>query len=341
MIWIISINIILFGCGDSTKANTDSVPWDSAVLDSADSADTADMVVLEEVDADGDGYPAWNSTRNFEIADCDDADPTVTPWTERWIPKGYFYQGQNNAPFTSPQIEVYVSSYCIDIYEVTNQEFVAFMMEQKALGLNNQTRDGKPLFDFEDMDDIFPERILRNGQGFVSSIGYENHPVTEVWKWSADAFCGYYGKKLPTEAEWEKAARGPDKNTFPWGEEQPNCTIANFGTPTSQCVGDTMPVGSYPLGVSPYGVFDMAGNVSEFVSDWFQAEYYSQSPLIDPQGPETGYYNDGQGNEFVAIIAKSGNHATSAQELQSSFRTPEPETATSNGVGFRCARALE
>ena len=118
--------------------------------------------------------------------------------------------------------------------------------------------------------------------GFGVMEGYEAHPVNEVFKWSGDAYCEFKGQMLPTEAQWEKAARGDDGRQFPWGNADPDCNLTNFGFIGEQCIGDTIPVGSYPEGASPYGVHDMAGNIAEWVSDWFGMDYYAHSPTLDP-----------------------------------------------------------
>ena len=306
----------------------------------ADASDQHNQEIVEEIDEDGDGFPLWSSSTDVERADCDDSDANITPAELRYIPSGSFLRGQDNTPWSSPQREIVLSDYCIDTYEVTNQEFVEFMVAQLTLGFDNTTEDGQELFDLDDDDDVFPERIIVTSTGFGVMAGFEQHPVTEVFKWSGDAYCSWRGGTLPTEAQWEKAARGTDGNRFPWGDDDPNCDLTNFGFIGEQCIGDTVPVGTYEDGVSPFGVHDMAGNVAEWVTDWFGMDYYAQSPDLDPQGPDAGWFDDGQGNAFEARIVRSGNHATGLGDIQTHYRQPEPVDGSSNGIGFRCARSL-
>ena len=316
---------------------------DTAIVqDTAGEQDTGteDIEVMEEVDADGDGYPLWSSTVDLERADCDDNNPDVTPLTERYIPAGEFLRGENNTPWSSPQRTIELSDYCIDVYEVTNQQFSDFLNDMLELGFDNVTEDGLELYDSDDDDDVFPERIVMTHTGFGVMEGYDQHPVNEVFKWSGDSYCEFMDQYLPTEAQWEKAARGDDGRRFPWGNSDPTCTLTNFGFIGEQCTGDTVPVGSYPDGVSPYGVHDMAGNIAEWVSDWFGMDYYADSPTVDPLGPDTGWFDDGQGNAFEARVVRSGNHATGVGDIQTHYRQPEPVGASSNGIGFRCVRSL-
>jgi formylglycine-generating enzyme required for sulfatase activity len=236
-----------------------------------------------------------------------------------------------------------LSSYCIGVYEVQNSDFVLFMNEQRDLGFENQTLDGQPLFDFEDNDDPYPERILDNGIIYTVQEGYQTHPVVEVYRWSAQSYCAWLGQRLPTEAEWERAARGDEGEIYPWGDAQADCSKSNYwpqNPPQDPCVDDTKPVGSYPAGM--WEIYDMAGNVSEWVSDWYQASYYEESPIENPTGPQNGWAEDPMNPEgFEAALARGGSLGSGSGSLRSFHRVPEPVDATSNGLGFRCVFGVQ
>jgi len=157
------------------------------------------------------------------------------------------------------------------------------------------------------------------------------HPVTNVTIVQAGQFCTFVGGRLPTEAEWEKAARGTATRRFPWGPATQSCLLANYGG----CRGGTAPVGSYPAGAGPFGTEDMAGNVSEWVSDFYGSTYYSDlrdielitSPATDPPGPATGTDRITRGGDWM-----------DTGSVRTSRRVTVVPSTSSPRIGFRCVR---
>ncbi|MBI4233123.1 MAG: SUMF1/EgtB/PvdO family nonheme iron enzyme [Chloroflexi bacterium] len=214
------------------------------------------------------------------------------------VPAGEFMMGSNEGDSNKkPARAVYLNVYYIDKYEVTVEQYRACVEADVC------------------------RKPVTGGLCNWGKFDREDHPINCVTWNLAKGYCTWVGKRLPTEAEWEKAARGTDGRTYPWGEGKDE-SKANYS-------GDeTRPTGSYPAGVSPYGVHDMAGNVWEWVADWFDEGYYSRSPSRNPRGPETGEYR----------TVRGGSWRDHAYFVQASDRYYYSPTITDSNVGFRCAQ---
>jgi formylglycine-generating enzyme required for sulfatase activity len=198
----------------------------------------------------------------------------VSPSKMMLVPEGIFSMGCDSGqkrkkcePDELPLHKVFINEYSIDQTEVTIAQYNQCV--QSSACQFPQVSSSKTRLDYF----INPE--------------YANFPVVGVtWQDAAD-YCTWAGKRLPTEAEWEKAARGDqDLRMFPWGNQMPSCDLFNIDIISGSCRGDTTAVGAYPDSASPYGVLDMLGNVEEWVADWYSKSYYYQSPYQNPIGTD-------------------------------------------------------
>ncbi len=226
-----------------------------------------------------------------------------------YIPAGEFSMGAGDDDLEAGDSErpihvVYLSAYWIDQTEVTNG------MYNRCVQAGACQPPG--------------ERGSRTRTTYFADPAFELFPVIDVsWEDAAD-YCSWAGRRLPSEAEWEKAARGTDGRLYPWGNSQPGIRLANF----DNILGDTEQTGVHPAGASPFGILDMAGNVSEWVADWFQANTYLESLYKNPIGPTSG--------EFRLIRGGSWFH--SARSLRVSSRLWNYPDLQADTLGFRCAK---
>ena len=219
------------------------------------------------------------------------------------VPAGYFTMGSREGGWAErPQHRVWLDEFCIDKYEVTNRQYDEFV---------RTTGHIRPKF---------------REDGRYNS---PDQPVVGVSWDDADAYCKWAGKRLPTEAEWEKAARGgAEGRRFPWGDEGATGK-AVFGQDMN--TGSPSAVGKYPP--NGYGLYDMAGNVWEWCADWYDMEYYRVSPERNPQGPASGKDRVARGGSWIG----SGIAELYDDVLRCAFRRRHPPADKSDDFGFRCA----
>ncbi|HHT9110517.1 MAG TPA: SUMF1/EgtB/PvdO family nonheme iron enzyme [Candidatus Brocadiaceae bacterium] len=243
---------------------------------------------------------------------------------EKWghmilISAGKFIMGSGEDEFIkeeSPQHEVYLDAYYIDKYEVTNAQYWEFIQYIKRTGDHSKCHPGEPKG-----KDHTPG-TLHTGWDYPY-YDYPDYPVCRVDWYDAYAYAAWAGKRLPTEAEWEKASRGTDGRRFPWGNVW-DVKKCNSGT------NAPLTVGSFEQGNSVYGCADMSGSVSEWCSDWYHPEYYQNTPSMNPKGPE---------NSTGLRIIKGGSlFAPYVYKMRCAVRMFGKLEEKNKSIGFRCAK---
>ena len=227
------------------------------------------------------------------------------------IPAGEFLmgsKGEKGRRDEKPQRKIFLDTYEIDMHEVSNKSYLNFI---------HKTQRKEPPNPYS--------------KGLLSEItGIENLPVVQVTWYDAVDYCRWAGKKLPTEAQWEKAARGEKGLVFPWGNTSPSMEKINFqknweGTKT------LWPVNEGFNSSSPYGLKGMAGNVREWVRDWYAPDYFETGPKKNPNGPEKG----------ILKVIKGGSWHSFKADVRSAARGKGGFALKTDGIGFRCARTVK
>ena len=250
--------------GDGKRDSSDD-DWDNDGVSNADeTAQGSDPLNKASVPADLDGdkiYDYLDADRDHDGQEVeegtdptDEHDPSLNPWVT--IPGGTFMMGQDGV--ATPVHQVTLSAYRIQKYEVTAGDYSDCVTAGECTVANT------------------------GGSCTYQAAGKEDHPINCVDWHQARAYCQWLGGELPTEAQWEYAARGNDGRTYPWGNEAPNSTRLNY----EGKIGHTTAVGTYPTGISPFGLFDMAGNIWEWTLDWYSS--YPSVAQLDPTGPGSG-----------------------------------------------------
>lgn len=234
------------------------------------------------------------------------------------IPPGEFTMGSDQYSAEKPVQKIYLDAYYIDKYLVSNNQFQNFV--EKTKYKTDAEREGAGMVRIGRRWKKVEGASWKMPDGLTAIDGRENHPVSQVSYNDALKYCQWTKKDLPTEAQWEKAARGPDGNEYPWGEQEPNDTMANF----DNLIGTTAPVTTYEKGQSVYGVFDMAGNVYQWVKDWYSV---GERQAKNPTGPASGKERVIKGGSFIEGI----------ESLRSPNRDRYEPGYSSFLFGFRCA----
>ena len=220
---------------------------------------------------------------------------------QMFVPAGEFLMGVQKESFIAPAHKVYLDAFWIDMTEISN-EMYALCVEAGICK---------------------PPALSYLSDSHYGDEAFRKHPVVYVTWLQARDYCEWAGRRLPTEAEWEKAARGTDNRPYPWGKDHPDPGLVNF----DNMIASTTPVYWFPFGASPYGILNMAGNVREWVWDWYADDYYQISPSQNPMGPEEGKKRSLRGGSFIDI----------SRRVRVDNRLSHDPYSPGYNRGFRCA----
>jgi serine/threonine-protein kinase len=304
------ILLVVTAC-QSTPTVTPTIPETPAPQETATTASTEVIPPMPTQAA-----TAASASENIKISPDDGM-------TQLFVPAGVLFMGGMDVYRESDEVpvhEVKLNAFWIDQVEVTNGMYNLCVQAGSCRTPVKINSDNRP--------------------EYFGNPEFQDYPVVNVTWYDANAYCLWAERRLPTEAEWEYAARGSDKRNFPWGDEPPN----QYNSNSINIVGDTSRVGSYPEGMSPFGALDMAGNVWEWVADRYRPDYYAKSPAENPTGPadEDVFTNlrvmrGGSFQEDWTILRLS-NRAFLAGPNPSAQPTDEAYYGDSSAkIGFRCA----
>ncbi|MFO7583531.1 MAG: formylglycine-generating enzyme family protein [Anaerolineales bacterium] len=296
--------LFLSACGAGSEAQPTAIPLATA-------APTAVPVAV----------PTERPLQNAQLGD--ERASSVDGMAQVFIPAGSFQMGgldQDAKANEKPARPVSISAFWMDKLEVTNAMYSLCVQAgvcQLPRDLGSATRPS-----------------------YFANAEFADYPVIFVSWEDAKTYCNWAGRRLPTEAEWEYAARGSDFRRYPWGDQSPTNNLANY----DYGVRDTMRVGSYPSGASPFGVLDMAGNVWEWVADFYNESYYEGGPSQDPRGPATASVHGlrrsirgGSWADAYKEVRVSNRGFSLSPDLTADSKSEKYKGEANNRIGFRCA----
>jgi len=238
-----------------------------------------------------------------------------------YIPAGEFLMGSNEYDNEKPPHKVYLDAYYIDKYEVTNEQFANFL---NKWGKDTDENSQKMFYEHDwGMKKI--SGLFESPQRWQSAKGYEEYPVINVTWYGANQYAKWAGKRLPTEAEWEKACRASSTTTYYYGNEENK--LNEYAWYSANSDSKTHPVGTKEP--NAWGIYDMHGNVWEWCSDWYDGNYYKNAFYKNPQGPEKGSYR----------VIRCGSWYNDAVFCRSANRFGDVPDDRWLHIGFRCARS--